>query len=101
MRTGGVGGQGERECGRGGGRAGECAVMCLEDFIFFFFFCLPNLLDGSRFPSSRLQFETHADFVSAGVKVLAVDQGREGDLHACGRTETELVLSVQCQMSSL
>lgn len=40
------GGQGERECGRGGGRAGECAVMCLEDFIFsssFFQICSMGL----------------------------------------------------------
>lgn len=94
MRSGGVGwGGGAKVKGcEGGVEGGQGSVRsCVLRTLFL----LPNLLDGSRFPSSRLQFETHADFVSAGVKVLAVDQGREGDLHACGRTETELVLSVQ------
>lgn len=68
------------DCVRGGeGRAEECVVMWFQGFSFF--------VGGSEVPALRLQLEAHAHFVSAGVEVLPVDQGWEGDLHACGDTE--------------
>lgn len=40
--------------------------------------------------TSRLQLKAHAHFVSASVEVLAVDQGREGDLDTCKDAENRL-----------
>lgn len=80
--------------GRGGeGRAEECVVMWFQGFSFF--------VGGSEVPALRLQLEAHAHFVSAGVEVLPVDQGWEGDLHACGDTEQLKVSQTVTQVNQL
>ena len=58
----------------------------------------------SDWSSLRLQLEAHADFVSAGVEVLPVDQSREGDLYACAHTanaRSEESTALQANLSLL